>query len=398
VDVNQRYTQRSNKSHEMRSVSFNTSPITSRNNQLSASQQKDLTISIPSSPPIFRSTVSSNDTWLPFRLPCVKLRIRRPWIVILALFITSMVLTFGRYSSQIRWKPVLEEYSASPATLLKHANLNHLIIVAGHAVYTASSRDFYWDAKTHVSNAHLWALDKFQSQQPDSTIQFLIQSIETGVKLAKEDSFSLLVFSGGKTRLQAGLISEGQSMVQVAEILGWPKSEGISVKDRSITEEYSLDSLDNLLYSLCRFRQMTGRYPKKVSIVSMESKRLRFTLLHARAAKFPVERINFVGIPTPLGPSIPLDVNVIKQLVNKFDLNAKELESLPPHEVQSMLQFAQDEFACKGALKQKKVDRNPFVEVSGYRDAEACPEMTFLLEQCRSESVNHNVPWTTTPE
>jgi len=318
-----------------------------------------------------------------------------PWVIMLALFLSSMVLTFGRYSSELAmWKPWLAKpqttYSQPPAALLPTLKLDHLIIVCGHAVYSGSAKDSFWgDAETHVSNPHLWVLDPFQAKHAQSNVKFIVKSIQAGMSVATNDAASLLVFSGGKTRLEAGMVSEASGMFQVAETLGWAES---SVKERTVTEEFALDSLDNLIFSICRFRQLVKAYPKRITIISMESKRVRFLLLHAKAAQFPTSQIQFVGIPNPSADAYdeePVEP-VIQALVEKLQLDSnmeQELATLPSHEIlKSFLPFSTDLYACNGSLRQKKLDRNPFAEAPGYH-AESCPEMRSLLNQCSNPSV-----------
>jgi hypothetical protein len=43
------------------------------------------------------------------------------------------------------------------------------------------------------------------------------------------------------------------------------------------------DSFENLLFSLCRFHELTGCYPTDVTVVSFEFKRWRFSNLHRQA-------------------------------------------------------------------------------------------------------------------
>ena len=35
---------------------------------------------------------------------------------------------------------------------------------------------------------------------------------------------------------------------------------------RALTEEYARDSFENLLFSVCRFRQLTGAYPANITV------------------------------------------------------------------------------------------------------------------------------------
>jgi len=60
--------------------------------------------------------------------------------------------------------------------------------------------------------------------------------------------------------------------------------------ERVVSEEFARDSYENLLFSLCRFFEMTGRYPEKLTVVGFGFKEKRFTDLHRKAVRFPKER------------------------------------------------------------------------------------------------------------
>ena len=60
--------------------------------------------------------------------------------------------------------------------------------------------------------------------------------------------------------------------------------------ERAISEEYARDSYENLLFSLCRFFEVTERYPDKITVIGFGFKERRFTDLHRRAVRFPKDR------------------------------------------------------------------------------------------------------------
>jgi len=60
--------------------------------------------------------------------------------------------------------------------------------------------------------------------------------------------------------------------------------------ERVVSEEFARDSYENLLFSLCRFFEITGRYPEKVTVIGFGFKERRFTELHRKAVRFPRER------------------------------------------------------------------------------------------------------------
>lgn len=38
------------------------------------------------------------------------------------------------------------------------------------------------------------------------------------------------------------------------------------VRSRALTEEHARDSFENLLFSVCRFRELTGSYPHNITV------------------------------------------------------------------------------------------------------------------------------------
>ena len=75
-----------------------------------------------------------------------------------------------------------------------------------------------------------------------------------------------------------------------------PSSSRAAPVLRAATEGHALDSFQNLLFSLARFREYTGRWPARVTVVGYEMKRQRFTELHRAALRWPVGRFEYVGI------------------------------------------------------------------------------------------------------
>lgn len=65
---------------------------------------------------------------------------------------------------------------------------------------------------------------------------------------------------------------------------------------RATTEEFALDSYQNLLFSIARFHEFTGHYPRSITVVGYEWKRRRFMELHRAALRWPEERFRYIGI------------------------------------------------------------------------------------------------------
>ena len=64
-------------------------------------------------------------------------------------------------------------------------------------------------------------------------------------------------------------------------------SLGLELPSRTTTEDYALDSFQNLLFSIARFRAVTEHYPSKITVVGYAFKRRRYTELHSRAIRWP---------------------------------------------------------------------------------------------------------------
>ena len=109
---------------------------------------------------------------------------------------------------------------------------------------------------------------------------------------AKDDA-AVLVFSGGYTRKEAGARSEAGSYWQVAHASRW--FEHPEVADRTLLDDRARDSFENLLFSICRFRQFTGNYPYRITIASYDFKKERFVEHHAASIGFTEDQVDFIG-------------------------------------------------------------------------------------------------------
>ncbi len=211
----------------------------------------------------------------------------------------------------------------------------NLILVAGHAIV----RNFD-DLKADAS----WYLLDFQRGEPAK----YLEHIETAVKLAAADPGALLIFSGGATRLEAGPRTEALSYWLAAEQCGWfGHSE---VRPRAQIEDFARDSFENLLFGICRFRELTGQAPEQVTVVSWEFKRERFQDLHRAAIGWPEERFTYVGAndPEALGQALA-------------------------SEAVTREKYRADPYSLGDEFRAKKAARNPFRRRHGY--GRTCPEM-----------------------
>lgn len=236
--------------------------------------------------------------------------------------------------------------------------LNSLVLVAGHAVYVGS--DF--QSPSADSN---WFLQSFQLGEPP----FYIEHIRYAVDLAASDSRSLLVFSGGQTRLEAGPRSEAQSYWMIAHHFAW--WQRVSVSLRATTEEFARDSFENVLFGVCRFKECTGRYPQLVHVVSWAFKEERFQL-HLDAIRWPSSSASyrFHGVNNPV-----------------------DSEGARKGEAKALASFRDDPFGTEGDLAKKRDERNPFARHQTY--SHSCPELVGLLQHrsAHGKKFSGSLPW-----
>jgi len=229
--------------------------------------------------------------------------------------------------------------------------LNHLILITGHGVFTGG------DTLTADSS---WHIQPFQKGEPP----YFLEHIRIGIELASRDPSGAIVFSGGQTKQVP--ISEGQSYYEAAKRMNWLFMS--SAAARATTEEFARDSFENLLFSICRFREFAGRYPEKISVVSWEFKRERFEF-HREALGFPHAQFEFIG---PNNPE-----NLAEALAG---------------EAKVLADFKADPYGVGPALSRKRTDRNPGSRQHGYE--RSCPELADLLLYSSSRLFDEPLPWT----
>ncbi|CAM6118139.1 unnamed protein product [Calypogeia fissa] len=289
----------------------------------------------------------------------------RPLFILVASFaflLLCIILFLGRMHSDGGVSAGINRYRSEVAESVNlYSNLHNLVMVAGHAIYTSGGKGC-----GEVEGEESWYLESYQKHEGQAAT--FVQHIKIGVQVAAEDEKSLLVFSGGETRKQAGPRSEAQSYWGVAESKDWfGKQE--QVRERAMTEEHARDSFENLLFSVCRFRELTGAYPLNITVVSYDFKKFRFANLHRAALHFPASRFTFKGTP-----SAPASI-----------LAAEKAELL----VQDS--FERDPYGCEGPLREKRVKRDPFLRTIPY--PVGCPEISGLFSYCGTELYSKRLPW-----
>lgn len=211
----------------------------------------------------------------------------------------------------------------------------NLILVAGHAI-VRNFDDLHADTS--------WYLLDFQRGEPPK----YLQHIEAAVRLTAADPEALLLFSGGATRLEAGPRTEALSYWLAAEHCQWfghPK-----VREQAHLEDFARDSFENLLFGICRFRELVGHPPDHVTMVSWEFKRERFQELHRAAIGWPGERFTYVGVNDP-----------------------DALDQALASEALAREKYRADPYSRGEEFRFKKAARNPFRRRHGY--GRSCPEM-----------------------
>ena len=220
----------------------------------------------------------------------------------------------------------------------------NLIIVAGHAPF----REDVLSVPAFPHEDDGWVLQPFQCGEPP----LYIEHIRQGVALLREDPVSLLIFSGGFTRREAGLRwSEAETYSALAKHFQYWKTGAettpvSNLSSRIATEDFSRDSFENLLFSICRFQQVTGRYPENVTVVSWAFKEARFNL-HRAAIRFPSARFCYHGSGEPR-------------------MLAAALEG----EQVTTCAFGENQYGATGSIAKKRAFRNPFQRQN---DFDRCP-------------------------
>ncbi|CAG8514405.1 3539_t:CDS:2, partial [Diversispora eburnea] len=243
-----------------------------------------------------------------------------------------------------------------------HPELLDLIIVAGHAIFVGNDIN-------KADKDEGWILEDFQ--KGGEQVKTFLNHIRKGLELVENNKNALLIFSGGQTRSLAGPKSEAQSYWEIVYATQSLETSQL-LTSRMTTEEFARDSYENLLFSICRFHEFTGNYPRNITIVGFNFKRKRFIELHRTALKFPLERFEYVGIDPETSS------------LSRFD--GENLNSFGP--------FQGDIYGCHGTLRNKKLLRNPFRRIHPY--LRSCPEISSLINYCPKNKISiypGKLPW-----
>ncbi|EJF60459.1 hypothetical protein BD309DRAFT_931037 [Dichomitus squalens] len=226
--------------------------------------------------------------------------------------------------------------------------IDHLVMVPGHAIWKGMSVEERLDEDQ-------WVLEPYQ--RGGGRISAFFAQIVGGAELAREDEHSLLVFSGGQTR-PSSTTTEAESYMRLASVSDILPSSHSSSTLRATTENYALDSYQNLLFSIARFHEYTGRWPSKITVVGYEFKRRRFTELHRAALRWPADRFDYIGI----------DADGDTELARQGELQ------------NGYLPYTQDTYGCHDTLLSKRRARNPSMRFHPYYSS--APALGPLLNWC----------------
>lgn len=149
-------------------------------------------------------------------------------------------------------------------------------------------------------------------------------------------------------------------------------------KNRVFLEEFARDSYENLLFSICRFYEIAGSYPTKVTVIGFDFKSHRFTDLHRAAIGFPAGNFTYIGLK-------PKNENFLHSRAVSGELIAAS-------------QFRKDMYGCSNpSLLNKRETRNPFKRTIPYELS--CPDLRKLLLWCGPGLFDiENLPWSNRTE
>ncbi|CCE65795.1 hypothetical protein TPHA_0N00140 [Tetrapisispora phaffii CBS 4417] len=287
----------------------------------------------------------------------------------------------------------------------------HLILVPCHSIWdpTYRSND---KIGNYGQDGGSWDLADFQKEGHDhiSFIKHALKAVQTLIKhIVKNNdildeslrNYPILIFSGSQT-CKTTRDSEAQSYCRVlntifsnykygsisafrgdkeieclikdiissAAVLEMDISE-IMTKSFITTEEFSLDSFQNVLYSLYRFKEYTDNYPNKITIVGFGFKKERFLNYHLNAINFDLEDVEYISYePNPLYLNYLKNPNDIKE-INNDPICIGYYKCLQKSEEDNALAlFKNDWYGIRGKLAEKKFYRNHHKRFPGYKALE----------------------------
>lgn len=229
------------------------------------------------------------------------------------------------------------------------AQCSELVIVCCHATYVGDGSD---------TSETEWVLQDFQRSDPKtgkpSEHETFISHILAGALMVEKRSEAMLIFSGGMTGHSNFTEAEGYEKVFHRLGSSWESF------NRYELENWATDSYQNLLFSILRFKQVSGRYPHSITVITHAFKTDRFLELHAPAVKWPADRIRVQGINPP------------------FTL-AELQQTEKGEEVRAVQPFVNDPYGVQPSLADKRRARNWDFQMIADLASELEPEVGELL-------------------
>jgi hypothetical protein len=188
------------------------------------------------------------------------------------------------------------------------------------------------------------------------------------------------ILNSGRTK-GTSITSEAESYFRLAtasKLFQPYASPGTPLFTRATTEEDSLDSYQNLLFSIARFHQYTGRYPNNITVVGYGMKQRRFVELHRMAIRWPVDKFHYIGIDPDLDFALARqdEVSLGNTLFHTpFLFSCSDLQMNNGY-----LPFANDLYGCHSFLLAKRRRRNPSARFHSFYTSS--PELRRLLDWC----------------
>ena len=154
---------------------------------------------------------------------------------------------------------------------------------------------------------------------------------------------------------------------------------------------------------LCRFNELTGRYPEFIVVVGYEFKRRRFSEVHRAALRLPQEAFRYEGTPA-LNAAALVVRRVWAWTAAAAGWVAGQFRGAPRQrhaccaglgglqgEQATVAAFEADPYGCHGELAAKRQQRDPF-SVGGYT-GDRCLDMAELLQHCGPQLYDGPLPW-----
>ena len=292
-----------------------------------------------------------------------------------------------------------------------------LILVPCHSIWKSSSHPS--DNSVNLGQLpEYWHLAPFQYEGNDH-LAFIKHGLTAIKLLLQRFDTATVIFSGSQTKKEAGAISEAQSYYSLfekliryvmsndnidvpnfdnelrlllKEVKNLLSSQNVNVDElfyggSITTEEFSLDSFDNLIYSIYRFEEVNKKFPQKITIIGFAFKMPRFISCHAKAIDYPQSNITNIGIdPKPANYNQTQLSKYYDDLVQMEDKNALSL-------------FSSDWYATKDRLLTKKRSRNPFNRTAPYAQNIFCKENGKRIEGIEDDEeyfetkIKCKMPW-----